>query len=271
MSHSFEQRNRAHSLYHLQNLNMTSNSAISHALVDTESSVLALINVLQALPKGAPCLYVDLEGVSLSRHGSISIVTLFVQPHNCVYLVDVHKLQAAAFNTAAADGTTLKSVFESPDIIKVFFDLRNDSDALFHHYGVRLSGVEDIQLMENAGRPASQRTYVNGLGRCINQDAPISAVQMRDWRAAKDIGLKLFNPLSGGSYEIFNQRPLNPDVERYCVIDVQFLPLLRNLYLGRLDSTWQRKVIDETTKRVQESQSPQYQPNSEKKKFGPWR
>jgi hypothetical protein len=141
--------------------NMSMN-IISHSLVDTESSVLSLVEELQSLPQDAPCLYVDLEGISLSRHGSISLITLFVQPRNFVYLVDVHKLQDAAFNTAVADGTTLKSVFESPHVIKVFFDLRNDSDALHHHFGVRLDGVEDIQLIENAAHDR-QKVQIDGL------------------------------------------------------------------------------------------------------------
>jgi exonuclease 3'-5' domain-containing protein 1 len=193
-----------------------------------------------------------------------------VQPQNCVYLIDVHKLQAAAFITAAADGTTLKSVLESPEIVKVFFDLRNDSDALHHHFGVRLSGVEDIQLMENATRPLFRRRFLNGLDRCITNDAPISLVEKQNWKAAKEKGLELFHPSRGGSYDVFNARPINEDIERYCVIDVQFLPLLRNLYWGRLNDAWKMKVMDETKKRVQDSQSPAYQPQSEDKKFGPW-
>jgi exonuclease 3'-5' domain-containing protein 1 len=181
----------------------------------------------------------------------------------------VHTLQTAAFNTATADGTTLKSVLESSEIIKVFFDLRNDSDALYHHFGVRLSGVEDIQLMENAARTAPRR-YVNGLERCITKDAPISLAEKKNWKAAKEKGLKLFEPKYGGSYDIFNERPINTDIEYYCVIDVQFLPLLRNLYWGRLSDGWKTKVMDETKKRVLGSQSPAYQPHSEEKKFGPW-
>jgi len=243
---------------------------ISHCLVDTELSVRNLIQVIQSLPTETPSLYVDLEGISLSRHGSISLITFFVQPRNCIYIVDVHKLQSAAFNTATADGTTLKSVLESTGIIKVFFDLRNDSDALYHHFGVRLCGVEDIQLMENAARPAFRRRYVNGLDRCITNDAPISPAEKRNWKSAKEKGLKLFHPSKGGSYDVFNERPINTDIERYCVIDVQFLPLLRNLYWGRLNSTWKIKVMEETEKRVRNSQSPAYQPQSDDKKFGPW-
>ena len=240
-------------------------------LVDTEPGILTLIGALRSPPKLSPCAYIDLEGVRLSRHGSISLVTIFVQSQNCVYLLDVHKLQSAAFNTAAADGTTLKSILQSSDIIKAFFDLRNDSDALYHHFGVRLSGVEDIQLMENAARPAFQRRYVNGLDRCITKDAPISPAEKQGWKAAKEKRLMLFHPNKGGSYDIFNERPINANIERYCVIDVQFLPLLRNLYWGRLDNAWKAKVIHETKKRVQDSQSPTYQPHSEEKKFGPWR
>jgi exonuclease 3'-5' domain-containing protein 1 len=164
----------------------------------------------------------------------------------------------------------LKSVLESSSIIKVFFDLRNDSDALYQHFGVRLDGIEDIQLMENATRPAFHRRYDNGLDRCITKDAPISYVEKRKWKAAKEKGLKLFHPSKGGSYDIFNKRPIDKDIEQYCVIDVQFLPLLRHLYWGRLDSTCRMKVMDETKKRVQGSQSEGYQPQSEEKKFGPW-
>ncbi|KAH7386051.1 exonuclease [Pyrenochaeta sp. MPI-SDFR-AT-0127] len=230
---------------------MATNNIITHVLVDTESSVIALIDILQTLPKHSPCLYVDLEGVRLSRLGRISIITVFAQPQNCVYLVDVHKLQAAAFNTATANGTTLKSVFESPDISKVFFGLH-------------------IQLMENAARPTYQRRNVNGLDRCIAYDAPITPIQRRDWKLAKDKGRQLFLPTNNGSYEVFNQRPLSPDIVQYCIIDVQFLPSLRNLYWERLNSIWKAKVAEETIKRVQESQSPHYQPNAENKKFGPW-
>lgn len=241
-----------------------------HTLVNEQSSVSSLVEVLQTLPENYPCLFVDLEGTRLSRHGSISIITLYVQPRDSVYLVDVYKLQNAAFTTPAADGTTLKSIFESPTIVKVFFDLRNDSDALYHHFEVRLDGIEDVQLMENAARPAFQRRYVNGLDRCITKDAPISNTEKQIWKAAKEKGLALFHPTNGGTYEVFDERPLKEDIERYCIIDVQFLPGLRNLYWGRLDNTWKGRVIEETKKRVLSSQKADYEPHSNNKKFGPW-
>ena len=240
------------------------------SLVDSESSVAALIEMIQTLPTDIPTLYIDLEGISLSRHGSISLITILVQPKDCVYLVDVHTLQSAAFTTAVADGTTLKSIFESPTTIKVFFDLRNDSDALHHHFDVRLRGVEDIQLMENAARSTGRRRFVNGLEKCIDTDAPISFEKRHEWKAGKEKGLKLFHPSKGGSYSVFNSRPIDVDIERYCVNDVQFLPLLRDVYWKRLSLAWRSKVVEETEKRVRQSQSANYQPQSEDKKFGPW-
>jgi exonuclease 3'-5' domain-containing protein 1 len=161
-----------------------------------------------------------LGGISLSRHGSISLITIFVQPHNFVYLVDVHTLQAATFTTAVVNGTTLKSILESPVITKVFFNLRNSSDALHHHFGVRLRGVEDIQLMENAARPAGQRRFVNGLEKCIDSHAPISLEKKLEWKATKEKRLKLFHLSKGGSYNVFNTRPIEGDIKSYCINDV---------------------------------------------------
>ncbi|KAF4883787.1 piRNA biogenesis protein EXD1 [Colletotrichum fructicola] len=242
---------------------------VYHSLIDSTESVLSLLKIIQTLPTGTPSLFLDLEGVSLSRHGSISLITIFVQPQKHVYLVDIHTLQSAAFSIATVDGTTLKSILESPTITKVFFDVRNDSDALYSHFGVKLRGIEDVQLMENAARPGGRR-FLNGLEKCINTHAPLSPSEKLRWKAAKEAGLKLFHPSKGGSYEVFNSRPIDAAVELYCINDVQYLPQLREVFLPRLKDAWHKKVTNETEKRVVESQSELYEPQSETKKFGPW-
>jgi exonuclease 3'-5' domain-containing protein 1 len=86
-------------------------------------------------------MYIDLEGVNLCREGSVSILTLLIDtgiPIRRVYLIDVHTLGARAFNTAGAERTTLRAILENKTIPKVFFDIRNDSDALFARFGVAL-------------------------------------------------------------------------------------------------------------------------------------
>lgn len=126
-----------------------------------------------------------------------------------------------AFN----NGQTLMGILESPHIPKVFFDVRNDSDALFHHFNVKLAGVINLQLMELATRYYS-RKYVSGLAKCIDRDALLTTDEMQTWKASKEKGLKLFAAERGGSYEVFNVRPLPDDIKEYCVQDVQFLPEL---------------------------------------------
>lgn len=230
-----------------------------------------MIQEIQSLgdTKSQPVVYIDLEGINLSRNGSISIISIYIDRRRFTYLVDVHTLGSTAFTTAAPDGSTLKSLLESPGITKVFFDVRNDSDALHHHYGVRLEGVEDVQLMENASR-RGWRTYLKGLERCIAEAVPTSAEEKKRWKEVKEAGVKLFAPERGGSYEVFNARPLSAEIVQYCVNDVRFLPQLRTNYWDRLSEVWREKVKDETKNRVLLSQSKAYQPDSKDNMFGPW-
>ncbi|PKS06161.1 hypothetical protein jhhlp_007478 [Lomentospora prolificans] len=249
---------------------------VALSFVSSVEAVASLIDAISNLSWGSqPALYIDLEGTKLSREGTISIVSIYVQPLKHVYLVDVHTLREAAFTTPGARlwsgrSLDLKAIFEAQDITKVFFDVRNDSDALYAHYGIRLRGVEDVQLMENACRPDGRRRFLNGLDRCIDQDLHVTRAEKTAWKSVKEKGLALFHPRKGGSYEVFNARPLDPNIERYCINDVVFLPILRAQYLTRLDGAWQIKVAHETINRVRESQEASYQPHREDKAFGPW-
>ena len=83
-----------------------------------------------------PTMYIDLEGVNLGSEGSLSILTLLIDtgiPTIRVCLIDVHLLGSQAFNTTGIKGRTLKDILQEEKIPKVFFDVRNDSDALFAH------------------------------------------------------------------------------------------------------------------------------------------
>ena len=176
-----------------------------------------------------PTMYIDLEGVDLCREGSLSIFTLLIDtgiPTIGVYLIDVHSLGSQAFNTTGIKQKTLKDVLQDEKIPKVFFDVRNDSDALFAHFGVALQGVEDIQLMESATRTTTKsRKYLNGLTKCIEKGV-LHGSDLTSWKLPKEKGERLFKTEHGGSYEIFNLRPIPNDVIAYCVGDVQCLPEL---------------------------------------------
>jgi exonuclease 3'-5' domain-containing protein 1 len=185
-------------------------------------------------------------------------------------LADVHTLGDSAFNTAGQSGKTLKAILQDPAITKVFFNVRNDSDALYAHYGIALQGVEDVQLMENAARTYRDRQYLCGLSKCIERDAPLSRRTKAEWQAVKSSGERLFSPDRGGSYAVFNTRPLSEELKAYCIGDVQHLPLLRNTYWPRLTAAWRQRLLVETRRRVSDSHMPNYRPHGLEKKFGPW-
>lgn len=210
----------------------------------------------------------DLEGINLSRHGAISILQIFVPAIESVFIVDVHTLKGDAFETQSHTGTTLKEVLESSKIPKVFFDVRNDSDALFTHFQINLRCVVDIQLMEFVTRPHPGR-YLRGLSKCIQEQAGLNWTQERQWQMIKDAGVKLFAPEKGGTYEIFNARPLPKAILDYCIQDVMLLPTLLLNYGRKLHEENALDISLEALKRVKESQSPSYQSHGSHKTYGP--
>ena len=251
-------------------LNLSS-MAPKASLVDSPTSIASLIDSLADLPVNPPPLYFDVEGIKISRHGSVSILQLYVLPLDQVYLVDIHVLGEAAFTTTGIDGKSLKDVLESTTVPKVCFDVRNDSNALFFHFGIALQYTHDVQLMEIASRrPTASKRYLNGLQKCITDDATIAAEEKQACATVKEKGARLFAPERGGSHEVFNVPPLRQEIWDYCVQDVVVLPLLFKVYQDRLQPRWETKVGVETTARIQTSQKLEYQPYSDAKRFGPW-
>ena len=241
-------------------------------MLSTPASIASLIDSITAQP-ATPTLYIDLEGINLSRHGSISILQLLIHPQNVnhVNLIDIHTLGSAAFTTPGSDGQTLSAILASPTIPKIIFDVRNDLNALYFLFNISLRGILDLQLMENASRSASSKRFLNGLSRCIEYDAPVSQAKKMVWKSVKEAGARLFAPEKGGSYAVFNERPLKEGIRAYCVQDVLLLPKLHAVYWGRLGPVWRGKVEEETERRVEESKTVWYEPNGPHKALGPWR
>lgn len=257
-----------HALRGIQSLKLDDTS--TYTVVDSESALPEIIDTLEGLPTNPPSIYVDLEGVNLSRQGTISILQLYILPINHTYLVDIHRLGEKAFSTTGKNSdNSLKTILEAKDIPKAFFDVRNDSDALFHHFQISLSGVEDIQLMELATRRPNPGKCVNGLQRCIEYDAVMTSAEKRAWILAKEKGLKLFLPGKGGRYEVFNERPLADEIIQYCVQDVHFLPRLWSFYQNKMTAAWAAKVNKATEERISSSQRASYNGHGKHKALAP--
>ena len=238
-------------------------------IVDSEPAMRALLDELEHLPTQPPSLYLDLEGVRLSRHGSVSIIQIFVLPSKHVFLVDVFILKEAAFSTSNRSGTSLRSILESALVPKVFFDVRNDSDALFAHFQISLAGVYDVQLLEVASR-RSWKERVTGLTKCIEKDAQLRPEASASWKATKEKGLLHFAPEYGGSHQVFNSRPMLQEIVDYCTQDVVYLPNLLEVYSRKISREWMEKVRDKTDERIVESQKASYEPHGKNKILSPW-
>lgn len=100
----------------------------------------------------------------------------------------------------------MKDILKPATIPKVLFDVRNDSDVVYAHYGKTLRGVHDVQLMENASR--LRRRFPYSLAKCCETDAIVSATDRKMWGGIKEEGKRLLNQ----TREVFNTRPLSRDV-----------------------------------------------------------
>ena len=252
---------------------MSAASATQTVVVDSLSSLECLLDNASDLPSEPPSIFIDLEGIRLGRKGSISIISIYIAPKKIVYLVDIYTLGSSALSTTNAKINSLQTLLGSSVIPKVIFDVRNDSDALYSLYQVSVDGIEDLQLMKLGCRRGS-KDHVMSLAKCIEYHCPIHAEAQKEWQETKCHATQLFDPEKGGRYEIFNERPLNRDIIRYCTQHVTLLPELYNVYNSKLqlpgEMFWREEVRKATKQRIKLSQSPEYDGQAKDKVQGPW-
>lgn len=199
------------------------------------------------------------------------IISLFAVPRKTAYLVDVHLLGSDAFTITNNKNNSIKTVLESPSIPKVFFDVRNSSDALFNLYNISLSGVEDLQLMELAYRPGpnSSKKYLADLATCVEQSSLLLDAQKREWERGSKKKARMFD-----YQQILDARPLREEIEQYCVQDVTVLPGLYKTYDNKLrrpgERFWQVEAQHAAKKRIKLSQAPQCNGQDKNNMLGPW-
>lgn len=246
---------------------------IETVVIDSVSLVQSVIDAVIELPTDIPSLFIDLEGVELGRHGSISIMSLYLPCIKRVYLIDIYGLKTEAFSAVNSDGKSLKSILESSVILKVLFDVRHDSDALFSHYGISVDGIRDVQLMELGTREGA-KDFLAGLDRCVEKDSTISPTEKKALEVIKGNGRRLFDPALGGRCEIFNERPISQAIAKYCAGDVTLLPDLFKVYFAKLDrhgeAFWEHHVLEATKERIRLSRSPTFDGILKSNARGPW-
>jgi hypothetical protein len=230
-------------------------------LVDDYGSLLNLLYELSKLkhmsnanPDYLPAVAVDLEGLRLSRHGPIALAQLCLSSDlHTTYVIDVTRLGYHAFNTCTFEGVSIRRVFEDPIVRKVFYDPRNDCDALYHQFSIAPVGVFDLQTAEVALRRSRGLNvrFVQGLFRCLSSQPDFLTTDQRSFaELVNEAGKKLFEPEYGGSYEIFTQRPLHPSILVYASHDVRYLIPLMMAFEGHMRTELDQATADDWIRRI---------------------
>ncbi len=141
--------------------------------------------------------------------------------------------------------------------------MRNDADALWAHHGVRLAGVIEVQLLENASRFGS-KTFLHGLDKCVKRELGLTFDEECRWAETKRaVKAQMDN-------DVFARRPLDAKTLEYCANDVVHLPALHAVYARRITDWWMTEAMAQSARRVVKACSPEYEPQSKAKAFGPW-
>ncbi|KAG7005121.1 hypothetical protein G7Y79_00021g049880 [Physcia stellaris] len=194
-------------------------------------------------------------------------------PWSTIYLIDIFTLSTKAFDTPSPGAQTFRTILESPSVPKAFFGCRADLEALYARFQIKVSGVIDIQLLEVAQRDGEKRDKYDrllSLVDCINKDCDLAPKQKEELKQIKEGGKSLYSPVHGGSYEVFNERPMRREIIEYCAQDVTFLPGMWLRYSKKITPEWAAKVEVETEKLVRQSQDRDFVFNEEAKKMSPW-
>ena len=178
---------------------------------------------------------IDIEGVDLSRQGEVCIIQAFGPSSPAVYLFDIHVLGESAFG-----GGGLRALLEAEQVTKLFYDVRGDCDALQHLHGVRVRGAYDVQVLWHVRFQHPDDSYLQGLKKVqalfLEESKVLTQRSIEAVDHVKEEGLKLFLPELGGSYDVWKQRPLCPELLEYAASDIRFLLDMRSLWAAGGDS-----------------------------------
>ena len=206
-------------------------NGIPICFLNTVEGVAAAVKLLSE--QSEPSVAVDLEGVDLGREGRVATLQLCGSSGSkggampTTYVVDVGTLGPTAFSAEAG----LRALLESEAVTKLFFDVRSDASALFHHYGISMpaSAVIDLQLLDicHNTRKGQALRRLNGLSYLLeNVSGVLDFADRCRMTAIKEQARKLFSPECGGSFNVWLARPLSPLLLEYTA-DVRYFHGLR--------------------------------------------
>ena len=193
-----------------------------------------------SLPSVCDEFSVDLEGDRLSRHGKINFIQVYAVFTRKVFIFDCSKLDKSEIRRV------LEPIFDNESIVKYMFDCRSDVDALYHQYGIKLSGVVDVQLYEIAYRKCTgygKARFYHGLFKTMSEFKCQAGIPQSDL-ATKD---KYSQQFKLENYEL-NVKDI--DALRYLAIDIIYLDKLYRIFLPKIgNGNMRTKIMRETANR----------------------
>ncbi|CZT05769.1 uncharacterized protein RCO7_03925 [Rhynchosporium graminicola] len=209
---------------------------------------------LRSVKTGIAEIFMDEEsGPHHGRNGRLSTIQIsFASASGLTYVLDVITLGATLFAHVAPNGKSLKSIFEDPNIIKVFFDVRADVAALDGQFQIKLAGGIDLQIMELGTRGSESKTHLLGLNTCVKNHLRLCTKEKAIWSSA-NAGGGIF---LAGDYTKWEVRPLPEPLLEYAANDTVYMGHLYSFYLSILkgDPAMMEVVLVESTRRIAESQ-----------------
>jgi exonuclease 3'-5' domain-containing protein 1 len=233
--------------------------SVNRTFIDTQEKLRAFLPILLKLrpsTREAPELTLDSEGWNLGIHGTLTILQMRIRSLKHTFVFDVLALGGTnMFETEGAEGQSLKKVLQSKEHVQLWWDLRQDQEALLHHLGILIGNRIDVQLMELAVRNSPYVQSLRGLSSAVWIDGHtwMSNVDVFEW-VRKNKEAKEYFAMS--NYECFNQRPLSDLTLEYSADDVDAIERLYDVYCQMMtDERWEL-VLVETDNRILRSMLP---------------
>mmetsp|Transcript_16326 Transcript_16326/g.38789 ORF Transcript_16326/g.38789 Transcript_16326/m.38789 type:complete len:333 (-) Transcript_16326:61-1059(-) len=140
------------------------------------------------------------------------------------FAVDILKLGSRGFEPSLG----LRRMIESEHPIKVVHDFRQDTDALYHQFGIQPRGLFDCQLCDVFLRRLNnwRTAYVHGSAKLLEQYCLGSGISKEQKQAIHDRFSR--------DRHLWERRPLDPEMLNYALEDVRPMMQLQQKLLTDL-------------------------------------
>lgn len=144
--------------------------------VDTLVSSLADLGEFSIAVRDKALVTLDIEGVELSRMGTIELISIGIELDNNLVRTFIFDASSTSSGSSiyAAQIAVLKEVLESPDVVKIIHDCRQDSDALSAHLNIQLVNVFDTVVWNAVFNKSEELMNLNNtleaFGCAINEN-----------------------------------------------------------------------------------------------------